>query len=404
LSESNSLIRQAIVLGLLVAVGAFAIDMYIPGFAAIAHDLHTDPGRVQLSMTSYFLALALGQIIYGPISDAVGRKPPIYAGLAIFIAASAAAAFAPSINLLIAARFFQGFGAAATAVVPLAIIRDEYTGPPAARLLSLAMLALSVSPILAPVFGGFLVQYGSWRLIFGALIVVCCAALLMTLRLLPETLPPAARVGAHPLRIVLTYGRLIGTRKFILPIMMGGCAQVVLFVFISSAPFVFVTMHGLRPTVFGIIFACHAIALIGISQFNATLMRWFGVVRLLGGACALLAAASVALVALIFSGSTQLWPLITLTILIFFALGPIGGPAFLLAMEPFGAIAGAAAAIGAGLEFACSTIVTALLGLSADGTARPLACFILLGALGALAFWIAIFRTGHVEPERVQTA
>ncbi len=124
MSEPNGFIRQAIVLGLLVAVGAFAIDMYIPGFAAIARDLHTDAGSVQLSMTSYFLALALGQIVYGPVSDAVGRKPPVYAGLAIFIAASAAAAFAPSIGLLIAARFFQGFGAAATAVVPLAIIRD----------------------------------------------------------------------------------------------------------------------------------------------------------------------------------------------------------------------------------------------------------------------------------------
>ncbi len=390
MSEANSFIRQAIVLGLLVAVGAFAIDMYIPGFAAIARDLHTNAGSVQLSMTSYFLALALGQIVYGPISDAVGRKKPVYAGLVIFIAASAAAAFAPSIGLLIAARFFQGFGAAATAVVPLAIIRDEYTGPPAARMLSLAMLALSVSPILAPVFGGFLVQYGSWRLIFGALIVVCCAAMVMTARLLPETLPPSARIAAHPMRILFTYGRLIGTRRFILPIMVGGCAQVVLFVFISSAPFVFVTLHGLKPTLFGVLFACHAIALIGFSQFNAPLMRRFGTVRLVGGACLVLAAASIGLAWVVFSGVTQLWPVIAMTIAIFFALAPIGGPAFLLAMEPFGAIAGAAAAIGAGLEFACSSAVTALLGLNADGTARPLAVFILLGAFGALGFWVAI--------------
>jgi DHA1 family bicyclomycin/chloramphenicol resistance-like MFS transporter len=403
LSEPNGFIRQAIVLGLLVAVGAFAIDMYIPGFAAIARDLHTDPGTVQLSMTSYFLALAIGQIVYGPISDAVGRKPPIYAGLLVFLAASAAAAFAPSINLLIAARFFQGFGAAATAVVPLAIIRDEYTGPPAARLLSLAMLALSVSPILAPVFGGFLVQYGSWRLIFGALIVVCLAATLMTFRLLHETLPPPARATLHPVGIILTYGRLIGTKNFMLPIMLGGCAQVVLFVFISSAPFVFVTLHGVKPTMFGLLFACHAIALIGISQFNASLMRRFGTLRLLGGSCVLLAAASAGLAAVVFSGVSQLWPVLALTITIFFALGPIGGPAFLLALEPFGAIAGAAAAIGAGLEFACSSAVTALLGLSADGTARPLAVFILLGAIGALGFWVAI-AFGHKADTVMATA
>jgi len=388
----SDLARRAIVLGLLVAVGAFAIDMYIPGFAAIVRDLHTTPGTVQLSMTSFFLAISLGQIIYGPVSDAIGRKLPIYVGLAVFMAASAAAAFAPTIAMLIAARFFQGLGAAATAVVPIAIIRDEYTGPPAARLLSLASLALSVSPILAPVFGGFLVQYGSWRLIFLALIVVCALAMLMVARVLPETLPQAARVSAHPVRIMITYGKLIGTRAFILPIMLGGCAQIVLFVFISGAPFVFVTLHGVRPTIFGMIFACHAIALIGMSQFNAPLMRRFGTVRLLGGACALLAAAACALLALVFSGVTALLPFVACTVTMFFALGPIGGPAFLLAMEPFGAIAGAAAAIGAALEFGCSTAFTGFLGLSADGTARPLAVFMAAGALSTLAFWLPIAR------------
>ncbi len=402
MSEPSGLLRQAIVLGLLVAVGAFAIDMYIPGFAAIARDLHAHAGTVQLSMTSYFLALAFGQIIYGPISDAVGRKPPIYAGLLVFIAASAAAAAAPSIGWLIAARFLQGLGAAATAVVPLAIIRDEYTGPPAARLLSLAMLALSVSPILAPVFGGFLVQFGSWRLIFVAMVVVCMAAMVMTVRLLPETLAPSARKSLHPMQVVLTYGRLIGERRFVLPIMLGGCAQVVLFVFISAAPFVFVTLHGIRPTVFGLLFACHAIALIGISQLNATLMRRFGTVRLLGGACGLLVVASAALMAVVFSGVAAFWPVMALTMTIFLALGPIGGPAFLLAMEPFGAIAGAAAAIGAGLEFACSSAATALLGVSADGTARPLACFVFLGAVGSLGFWVAIVKGGAIEAARIE--
>ena len=364
--------------------------MYIPGFGQIARDLHTHAGTVQLSMTSYFLALSVGQIFFGPVSDAVGRKPPIYGGLAIFIAASAAAAFASSIELLIIARFFQGLGAAATAVVPLAIIRDEYTGPKAAQLLSLAMLALSVSPIFAPVLGGFLVEFGSWRLIFAALIVVSAAATVMTARMLPETLPPAARTRLHPLHVVLTYARLLRTRAFILPIMLGGCAQIVLFVFISAAPFVFVTLHGLGPTLFGVLFACHAMALIGISQLNATLMRRFGTVRLLGGACGLLTLASVALLALVFSGITALWPLISLTMIMFLALGPIGGPAFLLALEPFGAMAGAAAAIGAGLEFACSSVATALLGASADGSARPMAAFMCLGSLGALSFWLVI--------------
>jgi DHA1 family bicyclomycin/chloramphenicol resistance-like MFS transporter len=387
------LYRRAIVLGLLIAVGAFAIDMYIPGFAAIARDLHTSPGTVQLSMTSFFVALALGQIVYGPVSDAVGRKPPIYAGLAIFVLASAAAAFAPSIGLLILARFFQGLGAAATAVVPMAVIRDEYTGPDAARLLSLAMLSLSVSPILAPVFGGLLVQFTSWRLIFAVLIVISLLVVVMVTRMLPETHPMENRISARPLRVVLTYARLLKTRQFLAPIMIAAFAQAVLFAFIAGSPFVFVTLHRVPPTLYGVIFALHAIALIGISQFNAPMMRRFGTKRLVGGATLAISLASVTLAALVALGMTALWPLIVFTLIIFTGLGLIMAPAFLTAMEPFGAIAGAAAAIGAGLEFTFSSVTTFLMSLAADGTARPMTMAIAFTACGSFASWVFFVRT-----------
>jgi DHA1 family bicyclomycin/chloramphenicol resistance-like MFS transporter len=394
----SSLHRRAIVLGLLIAVGAFAIDMYIPGFAAIAADLHTDPGTVQLSMTSFFVALALGQVIYGPVSDAVGRRAPILAGLGLFMLASAAAAFAPTIGLLIAARFVQGLGAAATAVVPMAVIRDEYTGPDAAKVLSLAMLSLSVSPILAPVFGGLLVQYTSWRVIFGVLIVICAAVGAMVLRLLPETHPRARRVSARPLSILLTYRGLVRDRRFIVPIMIASCGQAVLFVFISGSPFVFVTLHRVPPTTYGLLFALHAIAIIGISQFNAPMLRAFGARRLIGGASILLTAAAVGLAALVAGGMTALWPFVLLSLTIFTSLGLILAPAFLTAMEPFGAVAGAAAAVGAGLEFTCSSATTMLMGLTADGTARPMTAFLALAACGTLAGWLLFARTPVKAP------
>ena len=390
---ARPLIRRAIVLGLLIAVGAFAIDMYIPGFAAIARELHTDPGTVQLSMTSFFVALALGQVIYGPISDAVGRRGPILVGLGLFIVASAAAAFAPSIGMLIAARFVQGLGAAATAVVPMAVIRDEYTGPDAARVLSLAMLSLSVSPILAPVFGGLLVQYTSWRVIFAVLIVICAAAIAMVVQLLPETHPPSRRVSARPLSILLTYRGLIGNRRFIVPIMIAACGQAVLFVFISGSPFVFVTLHRMKPTSYGLLFALHAIAIIGISQFNAPMLRRFGVRRLIGAASAAVALAALALALLVAAGMTALWPFVLLTLTIFAALGLLLAPAFLTAIEPVGAVARAAAAIGAGLEFTCSTVTTMLMGLTADGTARPMTAFLALAACGTFAGWVLLVRT-----------
>lgn len=388
-----ALYRRAIVLGLTIAVGAFAIDMYIPGFAAIARELKTDPGTVQLSMTSFFVALAIGQIIYGPVSDTFGRKLPSYVGLGLFALASVGAAFAPSIDILILSRFFQGLGAAATAVIPMAIVRDEHTGPAAARLLSLAMLALSVSPILAPVLGGLIVQYASWRLIFLVLIAITLLVILMIARLLPETLPPERRVSGRPLSILATYGRLISQRIFILPVLIAASAQAVLFCFISGSPFVFVTLHHVPPTLYGLLFAVHAIALIGISQLTATLMRRYGARRLLGVTTTGATLATLLLAMLVWSGMTALWPFVALTILTFFFLGLIMGPAFLTAMEPFGATAGAAAALGVGLEFTMSSALTAVMGLTADGTARPMTGLMALAACIGLAAWALFVKT-----------
>ncbi len=386
----GSLPRRAAVLGLLIAVGAFAIDLYIPSFPSIARDLHASPGRVQLSMTGYFLSLAIGQVFYGPLSDAVGRRRPILLGLALFALASAAAAVAPSIDALIAARFFQGLGAAATAVVPMAVIRDQYTGPDAARLLSLAMLSLSVSPILAPACGGVLAQFASWRLIFVVLIVIAALAAIMTLRLLPETLPASARVRSGPLRIAASYAGLLGDRRFIVPILIAGSAQAVLFTFISGSPFVLVTLHRMPPILYGIVFALHAAALIGISQFNAPMLRRLGTRRLIGGGSLAVAAASLALAGLVAAGMTALWPFVLLTLTVFTGLGLIMAPAFLAAMEPFGEIAGAAAAIGVATELALSTSATFLLGITADGSARPMTILMALAACGTVTGWILL--------------
>jgi MFS transporter, DHA1 family, multidrug resistance protein len=399
---SISIYRRAVVLGLLIAVGAFAIDMYIPGFAAIAQDLRTDPGTVQLTMTSYFVALAFGQIIYGPVSDAVGRRAPIFVGLGVFVIGCAVAAFAPSIDALIAARFFQGLGAAATAVIPMAVIRDQYTGPDAARLLSLAMASLSVSPILAPVFGGLVVEYTSWRLIFLVLIAICAAVWVLAARQLPETLPRERRVKLRPVGILITYGRLLTTRRFLAATMIAACGQAVLFIFIAGSPFFFVTLHKVSPTLFGVLFALHAICLIGTSQFNAPLLRRFGARRLLGAAVVALCLGSFAFAVLVLGGMVTLWPLVLLTLFIFVCLGLILAPAFLTAMEPFGSVAGAAAAIGSGVEFTFSSVTTFVMGMSADGSAGPMAIALAVAACGAVASWVYFARTpGRAEESAV---
>ncbi len=380
----SALYRRGIVLGLVIAVGAFAVDMYIPSFAAIARDLHTGAGNVQLTMTAYFVSVAIGQVIYGPISDAIGRKRPIFAGLALFGAGSIWAAFAPTIGALTAARFCQGLGAAATAVVPMAVISDEHRGPDAARLLSIAILALSVSPILAPTVGGLLAQFASWRIIFGVLTLISLIGAAVTARLLPETLPPARRVRTGPLRIVLTYARLVRDPRFIVPLATAGFGQCVLLVFISGSPFVLVTLHGLTPFIYGAVFALHAAALIGITQFNAPMLRRFGTRRLIRTSAAGLSAAAVALAVLVFIGMQALWPFVALTLTCFACLGMIMAPAFLAAVEPFSAMAGSAAALGVALELCMSSTATFLLGMLADGTARPMVVLMAAASVASL--------------------
>ena len=172
-------LKNALVLGLLSAIGPFAIDMYLPALPSIGQSLGVSMSAVQASLMAFFISLGIGQIIYGPISDMVGRKPPLYFGLALFALCSIGCAMAPDIETLIALRFLQGLGASAGMVIPRAVVRDLHTGNDAARLMSLLMLVFSVSPILAPLSGSLLIEVWGWRSVFWAVTVAAVLALIL---------------------------------------------------------------------------------------------------------------------------------------------------------------------------------------------------------------------------------
>ncbi|MBE0579272.1 MFS transporter, partial [Devosia sp.] len=186
---NSQILRAALVLGLLSAIGPFAIDMYLPALPAIGIDLGADTAGVQASLMAFMAAIAVCQLFYGPISDMVGRKPPLYFGMALFVAGAVGSALAPSIEWLIAARFLQGIGACAAMALPRAIVRDGYTGADAAQLQSLLMLVFSVSPILAPLGGSLIVQFGNWRAIFWVVAGIGVLGALLVLFFLKETRP-----------------------------------------------------------------------------------------------------------------------------------------------------------------------------------------------------------------------
>ena len=265
----SSFARNAIVLGLLCAIGPFAIDMYLPALPSISADLGASTAATQMSLMVFFAAFGMCQLVYGPVADMVGRKPPIYFGLTVFTIASVGCALAPSIEWLIAFRFVQGIGACASMVIPRAIIRDLHTGVEATRLMALIMLVFSVSPILAPLTGSALIVPFGWRAVFVGVTIAGIAAFALDPFLLPETHPPAARVRANLRSVAAGYGLLLRDRHFLGLTFIGGLGMSSFFAFLASSSFIYIEHFGLTPTQYSLGFSINAIGFIGSSQFAA---------------------------------------------------------------------------------------------------------------------------------------
>ena len=341
---SRSIAHLALLLGLITAVGPFAIDIYLPALPTLGASLHASPAAVQMSLTVFFVIVGVCQLFYGPISDVFGRKPPIYAGLLIFAIGSIGCALAPTIEVLIGFRALQAFGACAGMVIPRAIVRDLYTGHEAARLMSLLMLVMSVSPILAPLAGSVVIALWSWREVFAVLAVVAVLCLVMTAVQLPETHPPERRMGKTLGTAFSSYGALLRDPVFIGLSVVCGFGLATFFVFIGSAPFVYIEYFGLTPTQFSLCFALNAASFFAMSQLTARLSARFGLVPLI-----LWSVTAVAAVMLLLAVTT-LWvdSLVLMMTLLFIGFGFLGlllPASGVLALEDHGAVAGSASAL-----------------------------------------------------------
>lgn len=388
-----TMLRHAVILGLLIAVGPFAVDAYLPAFGAIAADFGTDQGAVQLTVLCFVSAVAAGQVVYGPISDAVGRKPPVYAGLCLFVLGSLGCAFAGSIEQLLAWRVVQGLGASAGMVLAIAIIRDMHTGVEAARLLSAAILALSVSPILAPLAGGLMIQVASWRTIFWALTLVAIFVGVLLATSMPETHPRARRSRSSGLSVLCAYGRLCRDRTFMSAVCTGGFAQSALLAYVAGSSFLFITLYGTTPLTYSLIFAGNAATIIGLAQLNATIIQRIGAPRLITLAVGWFAVMAILMCAVILTGRASL-PVVA--VMLFLSLGSLGmimPNATMLALEPMGSMAGTASALSGFLQGLLSAVATLLVGASFDGTARPMVIVMAGAALFCLASWWLHLRT-----------
>ncbi|SKA39427.1 MFS transporter, DHA1 family, bicyclomycin/chloramphenicol resistance protein [Enhydrobacter aerosaccus] len=370
--SAPSSVRYAIVLGLIVAVGPFAIDMYLPALPALARDLGADTGSAQASLMAYLLAVGIGQLLSGPLSDMYGRKAPLYAGLSIFIIGSAGCAFSPTIGMLIACRVLQGLGACFSMVIPRAVVRDLHSGPEAARLMSMLMVVFSVSPILAPLGGGVVTEAFGWRAVFGVVGVLAFACMAMVKTLLPETRPAVARSQSTIGSALASYAALLRDPHFLGIALIASCALSGFFIYIANSPFVIAAHYGLPPRLYAILFSLNGVTFVAFSQLNGRLAKRFTLRRVVRAAVMLNCATILALLALVVSGIDALPVLVIGLALTFGFAGIIVPSSMVLAMEAHPVRAGAASAFVGTMNFAGGALGSALVAPFANGTPMPM--------------------------------
>ncbi|CAG7633215.1 Bicyclomycin resistance protein [Paenibacillus solanacearum] len=384
-------VQLVIVLGMLSAFGPLSLDMYLPALPALAGDLHTGTSQAQLSLTFCLLGLALGQLLSGPVSDVRGRRFPLFIGLIVYTAASLLCAFSPNVWVFIALRFIQGLAGAAGIVLSRAIVRDLYSGPELTRFFSLLMLVNGAAPILAPIFGGQLLQWTSWR---GVFVVLCCigAAMLAAVWFgLPETLPSNRRSAGGFRNTLTTFGKLAGDRSFIGFALAQGLVTAGMFAYIAGSPFVLQDIFGVSPQEFSVIFAVNGLGIIAAGQITGRLAGKAGEIRLLTCGLGIAFAGGLCLLAAIVAGAGLPFILPSL-FLVVSSVGIVSTSGTSLALQKYGSAAGSASALLGLLSFIIGGIVSPLVGLGGSGTAVPMGIVIAVAETGAVLCYVLLAR------------
>lgn len=357
-----------VLLALLTALDAMAIDMYLPGMPAIGEEMGASAGRVQQTLAVFLIGLAIGQGLYGPLLDRYGRRMPLLIGVLVFVAGSVLAALAGSMEALMVARFLQALGASAGLVAPRAIVADRCNVNESARIFSVLMQVMMLAPILAPLLGGYLLQHGGWRLIFWALAVLGLAGVVWGARILPETLPASQRVPLHAGAILRSYGRQLIAPVFMGYVLAGGMILGALFAYISGAPFVFTQYFGLDPQQFSYLFAANAICLVlfGVAG-NELLKRGAPEQRVMYMGLGLHVAAGVLLWLAVVLTKLPLWGYAALLALAIGSLGLVFGNLTALTMAHAGPQAGLASALMGMLQYLVAAVVGYFASMAGPG-------------------------------------
>ncbi|WP_017571880.1 multidrug effflux MFS transporter [Nocardiopsis halotolerans] len=394
----------ALLLGMLAVLGPLNIDMYLPAFPDIAADLDASASRVQLSLTTCLVGLAVGQVVVGPISDARGRRGPLIVSLLLFVLASLLCALAPNIAVLVAARFLQGLTASAGIVLSRAVVRDVFDGTELTRFFALLMVINAVAPLAAPIAGGAILwpSFAGWEAVFLALAVLGAVIVLVVALRLEETLPVERRIPGTVGGTLRAVGALLRDRSFLGYALVVGFVHGGSFAYVAGTPFVYQELHGVSPQVFGALFGVNGAAIIAGSWAVGRFSARFGERTLL--VCAVVTA--VAATGVLFAATLLDGPLVALVVPIFVymtCMGVILTSSFALAMRGQEGRAGSASAVLGALSPLFGAVVAPLVGLD-ESTAVPMGVALfgtsLLGLVVLLTLTSPRVRAEATDPAR----
>ena len=372
-----------LLLGALTAFGAVSIDLYLPGLPAIARDFGVDAEAAQFSMAAFFIGMAIGQLVYGPLSDRFGRRIPLLFGVVVYVVASLGCAMAPTIDWLIAGRFLQALGACAGVVIARAVVRDRYDHHESARIFSLLVLVLGVAPMIAPTVGGWIITLAGWRAIFYALALFGLIVGIGVYFSLEESRSSETHELARGESAIGAYGRLLGKSRLLGYVLAGALNGACLFTYISTAPTLMIGTWGFSSHQFGLLFALMAVGVIGSSQVNRQLLHRYSSNRILAVASVAGVWTGVLLVAVAISGLGGKWAVLAMMFLVLTSYGFMQANTLAGALSVDPLRSGSTSALVGSGAFLAGALASSLAATFHDDSAVSMAIVMALALLGS---------------------
>ena len=380
--------KLILILGSLTALGPFSIDMYLPGFAGIANDLNTSVANVSMTLSSYFIGISAGQLLYGPLLDRFGRKKPLFIGLLVYILASLGCVFVTDIDTFIGLRFIQAIGSCAATVASVSMVRDLFPVKDIPKVFSLLMLVVGLSPMLAPTVGGYVTEYYGWHVVF---FILMCMGILILLAAeigLPTTFKPDTSISLKPKPIITNFLTILKEPQFYTYAFAGSIAFSGLFTYVAASPILFMDIFKVDAKTYGWIFAFMSLSFISASQLNSFLLKKYSSEQMIFGSLIVQTCVSILFLALAMNSLLGLYETITLLFLFLACLGISNPNTAGLTLAPFSKNAGSASALMGAIQLGLGALASFAVGVFVKNSMLPMVLIMTVSTVLALIILI----------------